>query len=64
MRADIHDGPEHNALQAEAGYIDARPLTANSSKSSCYARPDHTFGSKADQVRCNKTGADDGSAAP
>ena len=35
-------------LQLEAGYIDARPLTANSSKSSCYARPDHTFGSKAD----------------
>src|SRR5215510_14808969 len=25
MRADIHDGPEHNALQAEAGDIDARP---------------------------------------
>jgi hypothetical protein len=25
MRADIHDGPEHTALQAEAGYIDARP---------------------------------------
>src|SRR5215831_9249995 len=25
MRADIHDGPEHNTLQAEAGYIDARP---------------------------------------
>src|SRR5215475_10145560 len=25
MRADIHHGPEHNALQAEAGYIDARP---------------------------------------
>jgi hypothetical protein len=25
MRADIHDGPEHNALQAEAEYIDARP---------------------------------------
>ena len=24
-RADIHDGPEHNALQSEAGYIDARP---------------------------------------
>jgi hypothetical protein len=24
-RADIHDGPEHNALQPEAGYIDARP---------------------------------------
>jgi hypothetical protein len=27
MRADIHDGPEHT-LQAEAGYIDARPLSA------------------------------------
>ena len=26
MRADIHDGPEHNTLQSEAGYIDARPL--------------------------------------
>src|SRR5262245_37752844 len=25
MRADIHDGPEHNTLHAEAGYIDARP---------------------------------------
>src|SRR5262245_34516588 len=25
MRADIHDGPAHNALQAEAGYIKARP---------------------------------------
>ena len=25
--------------------IDARPLTANSTKFSCNARPDHTFGS-------------------
>jgi hypothetical protein len=25
MRADSHDGPEHNPLQAEAGYIDAKP---------------------------------------
>jgi hypothetical protein len=25
MRADIHDDPEHNALQTEVGYIDARP---------------------------------------
>src|SRR6516162_10871879 len=25
MRADIHNGPEHNLLQAKAGYIDARP---------------------------------------
>ena len=32
-------------LQHKAGYIDARPPTASSSKSSCYARPDHTFGS-------------------
>ena len=32
-------------LQHKAGYIDARPPTASSSKSSCYARPDHTSGS-------------------
>jgi hypothetical protein len=32
-------------LQSEAGYIDARPLTANSTKFSCNARPDHTYGS-------------------
>ena len=25
MRADVHDGSEHNTLQSEAGYIDARP---------------------------------------
>jgi hypothetical protein len=25
MRADIHGGPEQSTLQAEAGYIDARP---------------------------------------
>jgi hypothetical protein len=31
MRADIHDGPEHT-LQAEAGYIDARLLSAGSMK--------------------------------
>ena len=31
MRADIHDGQEH-ALQSEAGYIDARPLTAKLDK--------------------------------
>jgi hypothetical protein len=43
MRADTHDGPELNALQTKAGYIDARPLTTNSSKSPCDARPDHTF---------------------
>jgi hypothetical protein len=32
-------------LQSKAGYIDARPLTANSAKSSCNARLDHTCGS-------------------
>ena len=32
-------------LQSEAGYIDARPLTASSTKTSCDARPDHTLGS-------------------
>ena len=31
-------------LQSKAGYIDARPLTANSAKSTCDARPDHTLG--------------------
>jgi hypothetical protein len=28
MRADIHDGSEHNTLQSEAGYIDARAPAA------------------------------------
>src|ERR1700676_4572514 len=32
-------------LQSKAGYIDARPLTAIAAKSTCNARPDHTFGS-------------------
>jgi hypothetical protein len=35
-------------LQSKAGYIDARPLTANSTKTSCDARPDHTSGSFAE----------------
>ena len=42
---DIHDGPEHHTLQSKAGYIDARPITASSAKSTCNARPDHTSGS-------------------
>jgi hypothetical protein len=33
-------------FQSKAGYIDARPPTANSSKTSCNARPDHTLGPK------------------
>src|SRR6476619_3214473 len=35
-----------HTLQSKAGYIDARPLTASSEKSTCNARPDHTSGSK------------------
>ena len=31
-------------LQSKAGYIDARPLTGSSTKSTCDARPDHTYG--------------------
>jgi hypothetical protein len=45
MRADFHDGSEHNTLQSEAGYIDARPhIRARSTKPSCNARPDHALG--------------------
>jgi hypothetical protein len=44
MRADIHGGPEHDTLQYEAGYIDARPTSDRSTKTSCDARPDHTSG--------------------
>src|SRR6266436_2648258 len=49
MRADIHDGPEQK-LQSEAGYIDARPQTDNSTKTSCNARPDHRCGSISDSA--------------
>src|ERR1700724_3377907 len=45
MRADVHGGPEQK-LQSEAGYIDARPQTDSSTKTSCNARPDHTLGQK------------------
>src|SRR5580704_1993033 len=44
MRADIHGGPEHDTLQYEAGYIDTRPTSDRSTKTSCDARPDHTSG--------------------
>ena len=44
MRADIHDGPEHNTLQSEAGYIDADRI-CQVDETSCNARPDHTLGS-------------------
>src|SRR6266436_3981761 len=49
MRADIHDGPEH-MLQSETEYIDARPRQPASTKASCTARPDHTFGSFATEL--------------
>jgi hypothetical protein len=49
MRAEIHDGPEH-MLQSETEYIDARPHQPASTKASCTARPDHTFGSFATKV--------------
>ena len=39
-------------LQSKAGYIDARPFTASSTKSTCDARPDHTFGSIASLWLC------------
>jgi len=65
-RADIHDGPEHNALQSEAGYIDARPQSRQIVDTSCDARPDHTIGSiTPDQVLgCHfRTTPDSGYAA-
>src|SRR5262249_1482334 len=42
--SDIHGGPVHKTLQSEAGYIDARPRSDRSMKTSCDARPDHTSG--------------------
>jgi hypothetical protein len=36
----------------ETGYIDARPLTIRSTKTSCNARPDHTFGSFSTKWGC------------
>jgi hypothetical protein len=40
-------------LQTKAGYIDARPLATNSSKFSCYARPDHTLGQTRSFLKIN-----------
>ena len=55
MRADIHGGPEHDTLQYEAGYIDARPTSDRSTKTSCDARPDHTSGPISDISRHNQS---------
>ena len=44
-------------FQSKAGYIDARPLTASSTKISCNARPDHTFGSNPDFLLGGRTSA-------
>src|SRR5215467_9439686 len=54
MRADVHDGPGHNTLQSEAGYIDARPQSRQIDETSCDARPDHTFGSKCEELKVRK----------
>src|SRR5262252_8909905 len=54
MRADVHDGPGHNTLQSEAGYIDARPQSRQIDETSCNARPDHTFGSKCEELKVRK----------
>src|SRR5712671_331254 len=43
-------------LQSKAGYIDARPLTTRSTKTSCNARPDHTIGSLTRLVAGTQTG--------
>src|SRR2546423_11612035 len=48
VRALISMMARSTTLQSKAGYIDARPLTANSTKTSCDARPDHTLGSNSD----------------
>jgi hypothetical protein len=47
-RALISMMAQSTTLQSKAGYIDARPPTASSAKSTCNARPDHTFGSKSE----------------
>src|SRR6266446_6149589 len=60
MRADIHDGPEHNTLQSEAGYIDARPQSRQIDETPCDARPDHTLG----QIRPWCSIGVDGSLSP
>ena len=39
--------PGAQPLQSKAGYIDAGPTSARSSKTSCDARPDHTSGENA-----------------
>jgi len=57
-RADIHDGPEHNTLQSEAGYIDARPLTASS------AKPLATHGRTIHWVKKSKFRGDQATASP
>jgi hypothetical protein len=45
-RADIHDGREHNTLQSQAGYIDARSHIRQIDETLFHAGPDHTFASK------------------
>jgi hypothetical protein len=42
-------------LQSEAGYIDARPQPTAQRKTSCNARPDHTFGSDSKSLAASKS---------
>ena len=53
MRADIHGGPEQK-LQSEAGYIDARPLTASSAKPlATHGRTIHSGQNAKNSLRAN-----------
>src|SRR5215467_6547925 len=54
LQAHGHDGPGHNTLQSEAGYIDARPQSRQIDETSCDARPDHTNGSKCEEFKVKK----------
>ncbi len=41
MRADIHDGPKHQTLHTEAGYIDAKPKTGSKKLLATHGRTIH-----------------------
>jgi hypothetical protein len=45
MRADIHDGPEHNSSNLRPDTLMQDRTADRSTKASCNARPHHTFGS-------------------
>src|SRR6266568_3852634 len=47
MRADIHDGPEHHTRSNQRPDTLMQDRICQVDETSCNARPDHTFGSKA-----------------